>query len=183
MPIVIQCCFVNHHYLHISKETCNYVKGALFNCYARVFLMWCAHHHHCIGFFAMREKESAATAFEALFTRFQQPPKWFIFDNACNLKSYVLNREPTHFKHMTTLVDQYHYTNSHNNCCTAFHSKHYACVENSSLAEQKNSKLDLIRIQILYMTQFNFLFFLRHFLYRLNQMEAAKRAALDNEDV
>lgn len=33
------------------------------------YLVWCNKHRRCIGFFVMREKESARTAFEVIYTR------------------------------------------------------------------------------------------------------------------
>ena len=38
-------------------------------------------------------------------------PSIVIYDNACNLRQYVLNREPEFFKHTKFLVDRFHWGN------------------------------------------------------------------------
>lgn len=38
-------------------------------------------------------------------------PSVIIYDNACNLHQYILNREPVHFKSSWLLVDRFHWPN------------------------------------------------------------------------
>ena len=38
-------------------------------------------------------------------------PSVIIYDNACNLHSYCLNREPVFFKQSLMLVDRFHWPN------------------------------------------------------------------------
>ena len=79
----------------------------------------------CYGFEVMRVHESPNTPFNVLFTRFPQgtriiiviicnlsiiaAPSTVIYDNACNLHQYCLNREPVYFKHTWFLVDRFHW--------------------------------------------------------------------------
>jgi hypothetical protein len=50
---------------------------------------------------------------------------------------------------MVQMVDSMHYNKSHKNCASSYDSKMYpTVVSNSSMAEQKNSRLDNIRTQV-----------------------------------
>ena len=51
----------------------------------------------------------------------------------------------------------------------------YVGITNSPLAEQKNSFLDSLRSQAAYMKQTTFLWYVRYFLYLLNQNEEEPR--------
>jgi hypothetical protein len=114
-----------------------------------MFLVWCQEHECCIGMEVMRDKETEATPFTMLIQQCKAPPQVVIYDNACNLMSYALNREPKFFKDTLFLVDSHHWTTSHKACSTTFNSSNYPkLVSNSSLAEQKNSRLDLIKTQV-----------------------------------
>lgn len=88
-------------------------------------------------------------------------------DNGCNQNQYNLSRESDFFKGTRYMVDALHYR-SHKSCAQAYNSKNYLWVKNSSMSEQKNSLLDNIRTQVLFMDQFNTMFFVRYFLYRHN---------------
>jgi hypothetical protein len=51
----------------------------------------------------------------------------------------------------------------------------YVGITNSPLAEQKNSFLDTLRSQAAYMKQTTFLWYVRYFLFLLNQNEVQPR--------
>ena len=53
-------------------------------------------------------------------------------------------------------------------CLTGHYVKN-GFMQNSSLAEQKNSMLRRLESQVAYMNQTTFLWYLRYFLYRLNK--------------
>ena len=57
-----------------------------------------------------------------LLTRFPELPKQIVMDNACNLHSYILNREPEYFKDVQFYVDQAHFR-GHKNCCPAYNTR------------------------------------------------------------
>lgn len=96
----------------------------------------------------------------------------FIYDNACNLAHFSLNREPEWFSKTLFLVDAYHFDTSHANCSPAFDVQAYKMHRNSQLHEQKNSLLDNMRAQALHLNQLNYLFMLRYFVYRLNRRQS-----------
>lgn len=135
-----------------------------------VLLIWCRECQRCVHFATMRDAESPATVFEVLFTRWQVAPLTVVYDNACNLHNYCLNREPLFFQNTRFLCDEPHWK-GHKHCCPAYNSGRYADIGNCSLAEQKNSFVRLLETQALFMGQLTYLRILRHFLYRLNQQE------------
>ncbi|ORZ30636.1 hypothetical protein BCR44DRAFT_78206 [Catenaria anguillulae PL171] len=113
-----------------------------------VLLFYCAEHWTCIGFEVLLEAESVSVVFQALSTRFQEPPAYFIYDNACNLSEYILNRAPSLFKNTTFLVDGFHF-NSHTNCSAAFDSfQHLSGLDGakSTVQEQRNQHLDKLKL-------------------------------------
>ena len=63
--------------------------------------------------------EGRNTPFSFLLTRLPKPPKVVVFDFACQLMEYCLNREPEYFKHVLFLLDGFHKWN-HKTCSTAF---------------------------------------------------------------
>jgi hypothetical protein len=52
-------------------------------------------------------KDAQITSFFSLILT----PKIIVYDNACNLHSYCLNRNPTCFKETKFLVDRFHWKN------------------------------------------------------------------------
>ena len=44
------------------------------------------------GFEVLQDVESPKIPFEMMMSRFLEPPRYIIYDNACNLHEYVLNR-------------------------------------------------------------------------------------------
>jgi hypothetical protein len=110
-------------------------------------LYYCGLHSKCIGFSVQDSQETPRTVYEIVTTRFDRPPKFIVYDNACNLSEYCLNRVPYHFRYTQFLVDAFHYK-SHNNCAATFDSGEYKSVlhnMNTSLNEQKNSQLTRIK--------------------------------------
>lgn len=52
-------------------------------CVAGVYAVWCLEHGQCLGFCAMRDKESPRTTFEVFFTRWLKCPEGVL--DPCNL--------------------------------------------------------------------------------------------------
>lgn len=63
-------------------------------------------HAVCYGFTIMETPESPRMPFVVFATRWEQPPQRVIYDNACKLHNYCLNREPLLFKNTHFLVDR-----------------------------------------------------------------------------
>ena len=69
----------------------------------------------------MPEPSHCRTVFEVLLTRFPELPKQIVMDNVCNLHSYILNREPEHFKDVQFYIDEAHFR-GHKHCCPAYNT-------------------------------------------------------------
>lgn len=139
-----------------------YIPGCIF--------FWCADCSRCLYFGVMKNSESPRTVFEAIYTHWETAPELIVYDNACNLHNFFLNREPVFFKDTRFNVDASHYL-GHSKCNPGYNSKRYNDVKNSALAEQKNRLLRLLETQAICMGQVNFIRFVRYFVYRLNQRE------------
>ncbi|XP_053402535.1 uncharacterized protein LOC123544018 isoform X2 [Mercenaria mercenaria] len=131
-----------------------------------VFTLFCPH-GICYGFQVMASNESPNVPFTILRTRFKQAPRRVIYDNACKLQEYCLNRDPLFFKDTEFYVDRLHWDN-HTSCSYGYNLSLYPELENlnSQCNEQANAGLKRIKDQLSYMTASNFMthcaFYLRH---------------------
>ena len=93
-------------------------------------------------------------------------PKTIIYDNACNLHSYFLNREPVSIRSTRFVVDGLHWKN--HTCSSAYNSKQYPNLMsvNTHIVEQANSTLKKLRTQISYMTPDQFVQHLALFILK-----------------
>ena len=73
-----------------------------------VFTVYCED-SVCYGFEILRKCESPRHPFRIFKSRFLQAPELTIYDNACHLHIYSLNREPQFFKHTKFLVGRLHW--------------------------------------------------------------------------
>ena len=92
--------------------------------------------------------------------RFPQPPKIIVYDNACKLHAYVLNREPKRFQNSRFHVDRLHFRVGHVGCSIGYDLRTYQSDKsilqlNSQINEQANSGLRRIQTQLTYMTPGN----------------------------
>jgi hypothetical protein len=87
----------------------------------------------------------------------------------------VLNGEPEIFKECRFLVDAMHYK-EHKHCGPDFDSSLYADITNSPLAEQKTSVLRQLENVASYMRQDTFMYFMRHWLHRVQALRSASTA-------
>ena len=62
-----------------------------------IFTVYCPH-GICYGFEVMQRCESPKVPFKIFTSRFISPPRTIIYDNACKLHVYCLNREPMLFQ-------------------------------------------------------------------------------------
>ncbi|XP_065064713.1 uncharacterized protein LOC135690945 [Rhopilema esculentum] len=88
-----------------------------------VFTLFC-NHEICYGFEVMTTSESPEVPFNVLFTHFEKAPKVVIYDNACNLHEYCLNRQPSFFQETRFLVDRLHWKN-HSGCSEGYNMDRY----------------------------------------------------------
>ena len=105
-----------------------------------VILYWCGDHSRCVGFNVLTSPESCKDVYETLSTRFKVLPKLIIYDNACHLFEYCVNRNPSLFKETKFMSDNLHWQN-HTNCSTVFDPRTYKLNINTVLHESQNKRL------------------------------------------
>ena len=114
----------------------------------------------CYGFQLMRSCDSPRIPFQIFTSRFQTPPRNIIYDNACKLHVYCLNREPALYKETRFYVDRFHWRGhigcSQGYCLDMYHSMDIKAL-NSQVNEQANAGLQRIRGQLAYMTPSTFI--------------------------
>lgn len=169
--------YANDHPKHAhasGEDTCTKHKESKPSLVPGTVLGWCHDCGKCLFFSVMANVESPRTVFEILYTHFATPPRRVIYDNACNLMHFTLNREPAHFKETAFIVDRMHFT-EHTKCCEDFDSSKYACIRNSPLAEQRNSVLRHLEKSVSFMTQATALTFMRHCLHRMHSYKGVQK--------
>jgi len=131
-----------------------------------IFTVFCPH-GICYGFEVMQSSESPRHPLNIFRHRFLRPPQVIVYDNACKLHQYCLNREPYFFQNTLFVVDRFHWR-GHVGCSSGYcldTYQHMAIKEiNSQVNEQANAGLQCIRGQLAYMTPENFMFTLKLFL-------------------
>eukprot|EP00058_Branchiostoma_floridae_P026343 XP_002611834.1 hypothetical protein BRAFLDRAFT_83142 [Branchiostoma floridae] len=145
------------------SQRCNKMYGGHPSLSPGIFTMFCQH-GVCYGFTILKSHESPRHPFEILIGRFNRAPRVVVYDNACRLHQYCLNREPVFFMNTLFCVDRLHWIN-HTGCsdgyCMDSYGQHGSIdVQqiNSQINEQANAGLKRIKAQLAYMTQSKFLF-------------------------
>ena len=132
-----------------------------------LFTIFCKH-GVCYGFEAMTSHESPRHPFNIFKTRFHQAPRCIIYDNACQLHTYCLNRDPLFYRGTVFCVDRFHWKChvgcSEGYCLDKYKSSYDICNINSQINEQANSGLKRISPQLAYMSAGNFIFHTSLFL-------------------
>ena len=125
----------------------------------------------CYGFEILQQCESPRHPFQIFKTRFLKPPRAIIYDNACSLHQYCLNREPVFFMNTCFNVDRFHWK-GHVGCSAGYNLDEYITMSiksiNSQVNEQANAGMQRIKGQLAYMNHSNFLFHLSLFLAMKN---------------
>ncbi len=131
---------------------------------------WFCKHMVCYAFFLIPGAEGRDEAFSFLTTHFKEAPKVVVYDFACALQDYCLNREPGFFRDTRFVVDRFHWFN-HQACARSYNADLYADVAflNTQIAEQCNSALAKIKASVGQMTQAHFMFTVRLFLNHWNK--------------
>lgn len=134
-----------------------------------IFTVFCPH-GVCYGFEVMVTAESPNVPFTFLKTRFEQPPEIVIYDNACNLFQYALNRDPAYFKETRFLIDSLHWPN-HKKCAAGYEARSYPKLRgiNTQIVEQSNAKIRKLKSSLSYMKPENFIDTLKLFLWYSNE--------------
>ena len=95
----------------------------------------------------------------------------FVYDNACKLYVYYLNREPALYKDTCFFVDRFHWK-GHVGCSRGYSLDSYSSINTkqiySQVNEQANSGLQRIKPQLAYMKPDNLAFTISLFLSIIN---------------
>ena len=133
-----------------STYTKNNLTGGL-------MALWCPH-LICLGFHKIPVCEGRNDVFSAILRYWEHAPDVVIYDFACQLGPYCMQREPEFFKDTLFVVDEMH-ANGHTQCSQACFISNYMNVRsrlmgvNSSTAKTSNSRLNRIRKSVSYMGQ------------------------------
>ena len=141
-----------------------------------IFTSFCKH-GVCYYFYMIPNAEGRDEAISFLFKYFPVAPKVVVYDFACALQDYCLNRQPAHFRNTMFMVDRFHWYN-HVSCARSYNLSLYPECEllNSQVAEQCNSALKRIKCSVGQMKQVTFMFSVRLFLEMWNQRKIKKLA-------
>lgn len=126
---------------------------------------WFCEHGVCYGFYILNRAEGRDEAFSFLTTHFEEAPETVVYDFACALQEYCLNRAPQFFKHTRFVVDRFHWL-GHKSCAAGYNMAWYPSLRftNSSIAEQCNAALKRVKASVTRMSQVPFMLSLRLFL-------------------
>lgn len=154
-----------HGFEHIKSRT-----GGIF--------LWFCKHGVCYSSYVLPGAEGRDEAFSFLLKYLKKPPKYVIYDFACALHSYCLNREPEFFKNTIFLVDYFHWL-GHVACAQSYNINEYPQLRylNEEIAEQCNSAYARVRNCVTMMSQNNFVLMLRLYLDIWNEKKLQKMAA------
>ena len=173
-PIIKTVPFVPLSGPEVSRPCAKHAKGNT-HLGPGVILLWCVEHRCCIGFSVMTKAESPRTLYELLATRFRTPPPIVIYDNACNVCAYAMNRNPALFRDTHFLSDALHFP-AHVNCAPTFDSARFRHLFTgaSVIHEQKNRDLAKLKKNAPHMLYVTFAALLAWAISRLNLQEFTK---------
>jgi hypothetical protein len=132
-------------------------------------------HGVCYACWIMPQAEGRNEMYSFMVSYLKRAPDVVIYDFACSLQEYCLNRAPAFFRETRFVVDRFHWCN-HTACSAAYNMSLYADIThvNSELAEQVNSALQYIRPNIAAMTTRSAVMVLRFFLHVRNTQKLEK---------
>ena len=118
---------------------------------------WYCQHGVCYAFYIIPNAEGRNEAFSFLLKYFKVAPKVVVYNFACSLQDYSLNRQPEHFRDTMFLVDRFHWFN-HVSWARSYNLSLYSehMYLNSQIAEQCNSALTRIKCSVSQMKQTTF---------------------------
>jgi len=86
---------------------------------------WFCRHGICYGFYIIPNAQGRNEALSFLLKHFKVAPNIVVYDFACALQDYCMNRQPAHFKDSMFLVDRFHWFN-HMSCARSYNVSMYA---------------------------------------------------------
>lgn len=134
-----------------------------------VFTVFCKH-GVCYSFFILPKAEGRNEVYSWIITHLASAPKLIVYDFACALHEYFLNRSPAYVKYTQFCVDRIHWFN-HRLCGSGYNLSMYPQHKgvNSQLAEQGNSSLAQVEDAASCMNQTHFMQNLAFYLSCWNQ--------------
>jgi len=143
-----------------------------------VFTVICPH-GICYALYIIPTAEGRDELFSFMIKYLPVAPLVVVYDHACGLHEYCLNRCPGYFKYTRFLVDRLHWFN-HIACALSYWIGIYKDLDgvNSVIAEQSNSALARIERTITRTTQGPFVVLIRMFMHTWNQMKESKIATM-----
>ena len=131
-----------------------------------IFTIICLH-GICYGFEVIATHGSPRHPFQIFRLWFTVVPKPIIYDNACKLYQYCLDKEPAFFGHTQFAVDRFHW-GGHIGCSAGYSLDKYSSIAevrviNSQLNEQANAGLQHIKHICLWTI---LCFFICHFVWQ-----------------
>lgn len=142
---------------------------------------WFCKHGICYAFFIIPDAEGRNEAFSFMIRFFARAPKLIVYDFACSLQEYCLNREPEFFGGTKFGIDRFHLKN-HKSCGGGYCLSHYLQYDylNTEIAEQCNSALQKVKPSLAQMNQEYFMFSLRLFLEGWNAGKVSQLRVAQN---
>jgi len=127
----------------------------------------------------MKGAEGRNEPYSFLVQYCRRPPQVVVYDFACALQEYCLNRAPAFFKDTLFVVDRFHWRN-HVACAFSYNMSGFLFLDqlNSQAAEQSNSRLQALADVCSLMTQPNFMRSLRFFFGAQNATVASRLSRL-----
>ncbi len=141
---------------------CNKYASAYRTLSGGIMVMWCEH-RIAVGFHIIARGEGRNDVFSPIYCKWREAPTHIIYDFACNLHKYCLNREPKFFRDTKFLIDQHHQGN-HIGCSEAYRLSTFKqelvadlVYLNDSAAECGNSGLSKLKTSARYMSKQRFM--------------------------
>ncbi|XP_076157104.1 uncharacterized protein LOC143140170 [Alosa pseudoharengus] len=155
-----------------KERSCKKISPRHFALIPGIFTVLCKH-GVCYGYAVMESPESVDLPFTALKTRWLTAPDVIIYDNACKLHSFRLNRDPAFFQRSWFLIDRLHWRN-HKGCSVGYNADSYPQLSgiNTQQAEQFNARLKRLKHHLPYMTREHFLQHLRLYVWYHSRVRA-----------
>jgi hypothetical protein len=141
---------------------------------------FCCPHGICLGFSILHDHESPIHPFSTLFQRWRRTDavRIVVMDNACNLHTYCLRREPWFFHNVWFLIDRLHYKN-HVNCSSGYRIDNFPFLRHLSIVacEIFNSTLKAVARHAGFMGVERFFLFTKHYSRVVNDRRVEKVVA------
>jgi hypothetical protein len=126
----------------------------------------------------MSRNESASVPFDIFRSCFRTPPRVIVYDNACGLATYAMQREPVLFRDTLFCCDPLHWLD-HTACSCAHYVgsfEQFIGWRNWEVCEQAHRRMNKSAASLSYMSQENFMYMSRY-------LWAIQNCALLNREV